>query len=110
MVVCVGGGLGWWGLVAVSLWCVTGPVPGGGRGGGVVWGWHCYWRGWRGRALCRMGVWASRRVLWVLFVRIVRVSRPPAGRGVEVGGDCLCIRVAVWSVGIRQLLPDRARR
>ena len=28
----VGGGPGWWRLVGASAWCVSGPVPGEGRG------------------------------------------------------------------------------
>ena len=44
MVVCVGGGWGWWELVAFSAWFVSVPVPGEGRGQ-MVWGWHCWWRG-----------------------------------------------------------------
>ena len=44
--------------------------------------------------LCWTGVWASRRVVWVLRVRAVRFLRSLAGCGVEVrvGGGCLRAR------------------
>ena len=60
--------------------------------------------------LCWKGVWASRRVLWMLCLRDVWVSRSLASRGVEVGGGCLGIRVGLWSVGSERLLVDVAPR
>ena len=86
LVVCVGGGWGWWGLMGVSVCCVGGPVPGGGGDGFGV-------------ALLVVRVWASRRVLWALCVCDMQVSRPLPGRGVEVGGGHLGIRVGLWFVG-----------
>ena len=74
-----------------------------------MWRWHCWWRGGRGWVLCWLGVWASRRAVWVLRVRVVRFSRFLAGRGVEVGGGCLGIRMRLWSVGSGWLLVDGAR-
>ena len=57
------------GLRVVRMW----PGPGGGGGGGgMVWGWHCWWWGGRGWVLCWLGVGASRRVVRVLRVRVVR--------------------------------------
>ena len=105
---CVGGGWWWCGLVGVSAWGVSGLVPGGARGG-IVLGWHCLWRGRRGRVLCWVGLWAARRVVWVLRVRVVRFSWFLVGRGVEVGGVCLDLRVGLWSMGSGWLLVDGAR-
>ena len=86
-------GWGWRGLVGVSAWCVSGLVPAGERGG-MAWGGHCWWWGGRGLVLCWTGVWASSRVVWVLYVRAVRFLRSLAGRSVEVrvGGGYLGIR------------------
>ena len=105
MVVFVGGVWGWWGLVGVLTWCVSGPVPGGGGGGCGTGGGG----GERGLVLHWMGVWASCRVLWVSCVRVVRSSRSLAGRVVELGGGCLGIRGGLWSVGSGRLLVDCAR-
>ena len=55
-----------------------------------------------------MGVWASRRVLRVSRVRVVRFLRSLAGRRVEVGYGCLGIRLVLWSVGRGRLLVDGA--
>ena len=93
---CVGRGWVWGGLVGVSARCVCGLVPGTGRGG-MVWGRHCWWWEGRGWMLCLMGVWASRRVAWVLRVRAVRSLWSLAGCGAEVlvGSGCLGIRVGL---------------
>ena len=106
-----------------SQWCVSAGA-GGGRdrwaslrgasvawsrgGGGIMWGWDCWWRGGRGWVLCWTGVRASRRVVCVLRVRVVRFLRSLAGRSVEMGGGCLGIRVELWSVGSGRLLVDGA--
>ena len=68
---CVPAGLG---VVGISEWCVSGLVPRAGQGG-MVWGWHCWLWGGRGWLLCWTEVRASRRVVWVLRVRVVRVLR-----------------------------------
>ena len=60
--------------------------------------------------LCRMGAWASSCVLWVLCMRVVRVSQSLAGRGVQMGGGCLGIWLGLWSVGSGRLLVDCIRR
>ena len=108
-VVCVGGWWGWRRLVGVSACCVCGLVLGGGRGG-MLWGRHCWWWGGRGWVLCLMGVWATRRVVWVLCVRAVRSLWSLAGCGAEVRlrGGCLHIGVGLWSVGSWWLLVDGA--
>ena len=92
------------GLRVVRQW----SGPRGGRGG-MVWWWYCCRRGGRQWVLCWMGVWASRWVVWVLRVRVVRFSRFLVGRGVEVGAGCLGIQVGLWSVGSGRLLVDGAR-
>ena len=84
--------LGVAGALGVFARCISGLVPGGGGAEGMVWGWHCWWREGRGWVLCWTGVWASRRVVWVLGVRVVRFLRSLAGRGVEVGCGWLGIR------------------
>ena len=56
-----------------------------------------------------MGVWASRWIVRVLRVPVVRLLRSLAGRGFEVGCGCLGIRVGLWSVGSGWLLVDCAR-
>ena len=91
--------------------CVCGLVPAGGRGGGVVWGWHCWWWGGRGWVLCWLGVWASLWVVWVLRVCAVRSLRPLAGCGYEVWvrGGRMGVRVGLWSVCNGWLLVDGAR-
>ena len=136
----VGGGLSWLSCAGSSdgvspggrgkgdsRWCLSAGACGGGDwsgsafgaseawsrgvgGGGMVWGRHCWWWGGRGRVLCLTGVWASRRVVWVLRVRAVRSLRSLAGCGVEVrdGGGRLGIRVGLWSVGSGWLLVDGA--
>ena len=86
-------------------------LPGlGGGWGGMVWGRHYWWWGGRGWVLCWTGVWASRRVVWVLPVRALRFLRSLAGCGVgvRVGGGCLGIRVGLWSVGSGGLLVEGA--
>ena len=52
----------------------------------------------------------SRRALWVLCVRVVRVSWSLTGRGVEVEDGCLGLWVGQWSVGSGQLLVDASGR
>ena len=101
--VCVGGGLGWRGVVGVPACHVCG-LAGGGGGGGTDCG------GGGGRVLCWTNVWATRRVVWVLRVCAVRFLRSLAGCSVEVrvGGGCLGIRLGVWSVGSGWLLVDGA--
>ena len=66
--------------------------------------------GGRGRVLCSLGVWASRRVVWVLHVRAVRSLWSLAGCGAEVrlGGGRLGIRAGLWSVGSGWLPVDGA--
>ena len=92
--------------MGVSVRCVCGLVT----GGGMVWVRHCWWLGGWGWVLCRMGVWASRRVARVLCVRAVRSLWSPAGccGEVLVGGACLGIRVGLWSVGSGWLVVDGA--
>ena len=46
MVACVGEGIDFNWLVLAAARSVRGLVSGGG-GGGVVWGWRCWWRGGR---------------------------------------------------------------
>ena len=102
-VVGVGGG-----LRVVCRW--SGPGGGGGGGGGSV-GVALLVAGGAGvGVLSWMGVWASRRVLWALCVRVVRVWRPLASRGVELGGGCLGIWVGLWFVGSGRLLMGGAGR
>ena len=69
----------------------------GGGGGGLVWGWHCWWLGGLGRVLCWLGVWASLWVVWVLRVCAVRSVRYLAGCGAEVspGGGRMSVRVGL---------------
>ena len=96
--VCVGGGIAINRLVGASACCVFGLVSGGGAGGGVVWGWQCWWWGGRGWVLRWLGVWASRRVVWVLRVRAVRSLRSLAGCGwLPVDGACW---YGVWVGGL----------
>ena len=45
----------------------------------------------------------------MLRVRVVLLSPFLAGRGVEVGGGCLGMRVGLWSVGSGWLLVNGAR-
>ena len=87
------------------------PGLGGGAGGGVVWGWHCWWWGGRGWVLCRLGVWASLWVVWVLRVCAVRSLRFLTGciAGVWVGGGRMGVRMGLWSVCNGWLLVDGAR-
>ena len=91
----------------LRLW----PDLAGGRGGGVVWGWHCWWWGGRGWVLCWLGVWASLWVVWVLRVCAVRSLRSLAGCGAEVwvGGGRMGVRVGLWSVCNGWLPVDGAR-
>ena len=79
--------------------------PGGGWGGDGV-ELELMVAGGRDWVLGWMGVWASRRVLWALCVRAVRVLRSLAGR---LGG-CLGIRVGLWFLCTERLLVDGARR
>ena len=92
--VCVARGFASGGWVGVSARCLCGLVSGRGRGG-LVWGRHCWWLGGRGWELCRMGVWASSWVAWVLRVRVVWSLWSLAGCSAEVlvEGGCLGIRV-----------------
>ena len=64
----------------------------------------------RGWVLCWTGVWASCWVVWVLRVRAVCFLWSLACRGVRVrvAGECLGIRVGLWSVGSGWLLVDGA--
>ena len=63
-----------------------------------------------GLALCWLSVLLSRQVLWVVCVRVGRVSRPLAGRGIEVG-DCFLGLLVEWPfVGGGRLLVGGARR
>ena len=80
---CVSGGIDVNWLVLAAACCVRGLVSGGGRGGGVVWGWRCWW--W---VLCWLGVRASLWVVWVLCVCAVWPLRflIGCGAGVRVGG------------------------
>ena len=75
-----------------------------------MWGWHCWWRGGRGWVLCWMEVWVSCWVLWAMCVRLVRVLRPLAGHGVEIGVGCLGMRQGLLFVGGGRLLIGGARR
>ena len=81
------------------------------RGGGRVWGCHCWWWGGRGLLLCRLGVQASLWVVWVLRVCAVRSLRSLAGCGAEVwvGGGRMGVRVGLWSVCNGWLPMDGAR-
>ena len=83
---------------------------GGAGGGGELWGWHCWWRGGRGWVLFWMGVLTSCRILSALCVPVMRVSRPLAGRGIEVRGVCSGIRLGLWLVGGRRLLMGDAHK
>ena len=105
---CVAGGIDVNWLVLADACCVPGLVSGG--GGGVVWGWHCWW-GERGWVLCWLGVWASLWVVWVLRVCAVRSLRFLTGcdAGSWVGGGRMGVRVGLWSVCNRWLLVDGAR-
>ena len=94
------------GLRVVCQW----SGPGGGRGGDGVGVALLVAGGGRGSVLCWMGASASSCVLWVLCVRVVRVSQSLAGRGVQTGGGCLGIQVGLWSVGSGRLLVDCVRR
>ena len=108
---CVGGGIDVNWLVLAAAYCVRGLVSGGGRGGGVVWGWRCWWWGGRGWMLCWLGVWASLWVVWVLRVCAVRPLRflTGCGAGVWVGGGRMSVLVGLWSVCNGWLLVDGAR-
>ena len=77
---------------------------------GEVWGWHCWWWGGRGWVLCWLRVWASRRVVWVLRVHVVRSLWSLAGCTAEVrmGGGRLGIRAELRSVGSGWLPMDGA--
>ena len=90
----------------VRLW----PGLGGGGGGGMVWGWHCWGSGGPGWVLRWSGVWASRWVVWVLRVPAVRSLWSLAGCGAEVGvgGARLGIRAGLWSGGSGWLPVDGA--
>ena len=86
--------IGWWGpprgaSVALSR--------GGGGGGGDGVGVALLVVGGRGWVLCWFGVWASRRVVWVLRVQAVRSLWSLAGCGAEVrvGGGRLGIRAGL---------------
>ena len=107
---CVGGGVDVNWLVLAAACCVRGLVSLGGRGG-LVWGWHCWWWGGRGRVLCWLGVWASLWVVWVLRVCAVRSLRFLNGCGAKVwvGGGRMGVRVGLWSVCNWWLLVDGAR-
>ena len=99
-----GDGRGWW----QSPHSASVAWSPGGRGGGMVLGRHCWWWGGQGWVPCCMGVWASRRVVWVLCVLAVRFLWSLAGCAVDVRvwGGCLDVRVWVWSAGSGWLLVD----
>ena len=84
---------------------------GRGGGGGVVWGWHCWWGGGRGRVLCRLGVWASLWIVWMLRECALRSLLSLAGclAKVWVGGGRMDVRVGLWSVCNGWLLVVGAR-
>ena len=105
--VCVGGGIAINRLVGASAWCVCGLVPGGVM---VVCGWHCWWGGGWGWVLRWLGVWASRRVVWVLRLRAVRSLWPLAGGVAEVWveGGRMGIQAGLWFVGSGWLPVDGA--
>ena len=56
-----------------------------------------------------MGVWVSRRVLWLVCVCIGRIMRPLAGRGFEMGDGYLGFCVGLWFAGCWRLLVCGAR-
>ena len=95
-------------LVGASASCVCGLASRGAGGG--VWGWHCRWWEGQGWVLCWLGVWASRRVVWVWRVRAVRSLWSLAGCGAEVrvGGGRPGIRAELWSIGSGWLPLDGA--
>ena len=99
------------GFLGTAACCVCGLVSGGGAGGRVVWGPHCWCWGGRVWVLRWLGVWASRQVVWGWRVRAVRLLRSLAGCGAEawVGGGRMGVRAVLRSVGNGWLPVDGAR-